>query len=124
MPIDKEVSSAIILELDDRAQIKARERVWLPNKDESALGYTNVGGVVDEAQEGYIAIILDRPLRLVSQSGSPVISQVTGKVIGLVSRGGTLDDGKTALVLTPVSEIRRVITQKQDVLPLQEVVGK
>ena len=47
-----------------------------------------VTGTVVEADVKYVTVILDQPITLLSQSGSPIISQATGRVIGTLSRGG------------------------------------
>ena len=124
MPTEGDVPEESVLELDERTSVRLGERVWLPNKDGSPVGYTLIEGVVEEAEKGYLYVILRQPTALISQSGSPLISQLSGKVIGLVSRGGALMTGETAIILTPVTEIRRVAMRKQRLLPLRSVVGR
>ena len=101
MPADGTISDQLVLELDTRKKPEVGERVWLPNKDsEAKLGFVLVSGKVKEATEKYSVVELDRVIKLQSQSGSPIISQSTGKVIGTLSRapGG---EGKTVLSLAP-----------------------
>ena len=123
MPVTDTVQTESVLELDDRT-VDATERIWLPNKSRSAIGFTLVEGTVEEAGDGYITVILDQSIELTSQSGSPVISQSTGKVIGLVSRRGPARTSRTALLLAPVSSIRQTIGTKQQLMPLRKVIGK
>src|SRR5579862_3811572 len=72
-----------VLELDHRPDPSIRERVWLPDKQPSEPGgFRLVEGTVIEIDPGYICVQLDSRIKPQSQSGSPVISQFNGKVIG------------------------------------------
>lgn len=111
------------LELDDRPRPKVGERVWLPNKDADAPeGYEMVAGFVDEVADEYIGIELDDEIQLQSQSGSPIISQRTGKVLGTLARGGS-DGGKTFLRLCPAKGILEVIAANPPTMKLEQAVG-
>jgi hypothetical protein len=112
------------LVLDGRAQPEVGERVWLPNKSyEAEQGYELVSGYVVEAAAQYVSIVLDDEIQLQSQSGSPIISQQTGKVIGTLSRGGT-EDGKTFLILCPSRSILNVIESGPTTTALRDVIGR
>jgi hypothetical protein len=105
---------AAVLELDERPAPAEGERVWLPVKNVKAThGYRTFAGTVTAAKDTFISVSLDKPLRLASLNGSPVISQKTGKVIGALSRGGRRLDGKTMLVLTPAEALRDAIQRAE-----------
>lgn len=87
MPMSRLPAGYKALELDDRPLVPQGERVWLPNKQDTELGHERVEGTVGPPTLGYVEVKLDRKIRLQSQSGSPIISQKTGKVIGILSRG-------------------------------------
>lgn len=111
------------LELDDRPLPNVGERVWLPNKDPNAKdGHVLVEGKIDEVTRKYIGIELDDELRLQSQSGSPIISQQTGKVIGTLARGAT-EGGVTYLRLCPTEGIANLIRTETAKIKLQNAVG-
>lgn len=123
LPIDDAVKPEEVLEFDLRSLPNEGERVWLPNKDESAeKGHHNVAGTVTEATENYIVVELDVPIKLQSQSGSPFISQDTGKVIGTLSTANP-NVKPLKIYLTPAEAILRQLA-KQDSFPkLRDEVG-
>ncbi len=124
LPVQDRVPADQVLELDPRPQPEVPERVWFPNKDKTApLGYQVVAGTVVAANIKYTTVILDQPIALVSQSGSPIISQVTGRVIGTLSRGGR-ERGRTVLLLAPASALLEALARYQDFTPLRHVIGK
>ncbi len=123
-PVTTPVPPEQVLELDDRPLPGVGERVWFPDKDSKSateLGFEVVEGVVNEAEETHIHLKLDRPIRLQSQSGSPVISQATGKVIGTFARG---HPAGTDLFLTPASSILRALGDDSSFPALEDVVGR
>ncbi len=85
------------LEFDDRASPRAQtakepgERLWFPVFDGAVKpdGIRWVTGEVLAASPKAIKIQLDEPLELQGTSGTPVLSQETGKVIGVMSAGAT-----------------------------------
>ena len=81
---------------------------WLPVHDifEPKNGQRLVGGTVDEVSIKMSSIVLDENIELRGRSGSPLISQSTGKVIGTLSRGGTID-GKAYILIAPSAGILR-----------------
>lgn len=85
------------LEADPRQFVPPGERVWLPNKRQGRPGYARVEGRITNWDPGYIEVELDHPIGLHSQSGSPIISVQSGKVIGVLSRGN-----ESRLRLTPL----------------------
>ena len=107
------------LELDPRASPNRNERVWLPVKDiDAANGYRAVKGkVISNQTKKFIVVDLQQQLPLESLNGSPVISQQTGKVVGVLSRGGRLGEN-TFLILTPVSALRQAIADAEQTIPL------
>ena len=124
MPVQDRLPDEQVLELDPRAKPEVQERIWFPNKDKAApSGYRVVTGTVVEADVKYITVILDQPITLVSQSGSPIISQATGRVIGTLSRGGR-ERGKTELFLTPATALLEALAKYRDFPKLRDVVGR
>ncbi len=121
---DRNPQMTNMLVLDERAQPDVGERIWFPNKDwNDPVGHVFVTGTVEESGNEYSYIALDEEIELQSQSGSPVISQKTGKVIGTLSRGGH-EDGVTCLILCPAKGIASIIASDPATVELKEAVGK
>ena len=82
--------------MDPRTAIDPNERVYFHDKCAFAQkGYAVLeGAVIKTAPEQY-QVMLDQDIKPESQSGSPVISQTTGKVIGIVA--GTSESGDDAI---------------------------
>jgi hypothetical protein len=100
------------------------ERVMLPNKsDRETQGYEMREGRVVERDVGYLGVEFDTLFPLQSQSGSPLISKATGRVVGTLSRGGERL-GKTVILVAPSSGILAAIRAGDQRFPLQTVVGK
>lgn len=113
-----------VLELDPRRTLSRGERVWLPNKgEEGRFGYRLVSGTVAGSKLGVTVVVLDRLIELQSQSGSPLISQRSGKVVGTLSRGGE-DRGRTVISITPSHAILSAINGAKREIPLSEVTGR
>lgn len=113
-----------VLELDERELPVVGERIWFPNKNPQAdLGYELVEGHVTIATAYFIAVALDAPVTLQSQSGSPIISRTSGGVIGTLSRGAA---GKQSqeLFLAPVHPISKVLRESALLFSLEDVIGK
>ena len=124
MPVQDRVPDEQVLELDPRAKPEVKERIWFPDKDKAVpSGYRVVTGTVVAADVKYISVILDQPITLVSQSGSPIISQATGRVIGTLSRGGR-ERGKTLLILTPASALLEALARYRNFPRLRDVIGR
>lgn len=115
-----------ILELDLRLLPDRRERIWFPDKDNAASGpdgYKLVSGTVEAAFETHSVVRFDDPIKLQSQSGSPIISQKTGKVIGTLSQGG--EDKKGVFIyLTPSHALVTAMRTASDEPLLKDVVGR
>jgi hypothetical protein len=123
MPLESTVPEDVVLELDEREKPRWRERVWLPNKDPGApRGYQLLEGVVELSTSDAIRVEFPR-FELESQSGSPVISRTTGKVIGTVSRGCE-ESGKMRLQLAPSRAILDAIAAARDRPELKNVIGR
>jgi hypothetical protein len=113
-----------ILALDEREMPDVGEKIWFPNKNASAdWGHQIITGKVSETDAKNIIVTLNKYITLRSQSGSPVISQATGKVIGTLSRSGA-DRGRTILLLCPARGILNMIASKPEKLELADVIGK
>ncbi|MGE0321544.1 MAG: hypothetical protein AB7K71_05340 [Polyangiaceae bacterium] len=87
----------VALEADSNTYLPPGERVWFPNKREGSPGHERVEGRITEWDPGYIDVELDRPVDFHSQSGSPVLSVNSNKVVGVISRVG----GNSRIRLTP-----------------------
>lgn len=111
------------ISLDARPSIPSGERIWLPNKNASLPGYTLISGHVSESTATFITVELDVAVQLQSQSGTPIISQDTGKVIGTVSLGGQ-ENGHTVLTLAPASALLQLVTSQKPLLPVQSAIGR
>jgi hypothetical protein len=124
LPAPESIPHELVQELDIRVKPASDETVWFPNKDPSAgLGYQLVTGKVIGADGKNTGVWLDSRVELQSQSGSPIISQATGKVIGTLSRGSEYK-GRTVLWLAPSHAIMAALA-KDDYFPLlRDVVGK
>jgi hypothetical protein len=126
---ETEPVGATVLEMDERARTSIGEKVWLP--DLVGFGIRKQvlwTGTVADAKPGYVAVLFDsgQNIQLMGASGSPVISQRTGKVIGLLSRGGELD-GDSYSLLTPAPGILKAMreAERSGKRPrLRECVGK
>jgi WD40 repeat protein len=124
MPVEQDIPGEMILELDPRALPLQGERIWFPNKDpDRALGYDIVPGKVTNPVDTGITILLDRPITVQSQSGSPVISQATGKVLGTLSRAFR-GQGRTTLQFCPSRAIIEALENNMSFPALHSVVGK
>ena len=124
MPASSSITPDKVLELDSRPKPKLKERIWFPNKDETApLGHQVVAGSVVESDEKYSIVILDKEVPLQSQSGSPFISQATGKVIGTLS-GADSANGQLRLLITPSSGILAMLAKDNHFPELRSVIGK
>jgi hypothetical protein len=124
MPAPESVSADLALELDPRPKPTRNERIWFPNKDDTLpLGYRVVAGTVVESDETYSVVVLDEEITLQSQSGSPFISQATGKVIGTLS-SADFGSSRPRLLLTPSGAILAALAKDKDLPELRSVVGK
>ncbi len=107
LPVTVNEEFVHVLELDDRPAPENRERVWLPDKQPGEPGgFHLVEATVIQVDASLIYVQLDQPIKLQSQSGSPLISQLNGTVIGLLA-GGHEDRGTIILHLYPAREIRK-----------------
>jgi hypothetical protein len=123
MPVEDSVVPEEVLEFDLRSLPAVGERVWLPDKDPSAeIGHHNVAGTVTEATEKYLVVELDVVIKLQSQSGSPFLSQTTGKVLGTLS---TADVSKqpAKIYLTPAAAIVQQLSKLDSFPELRDEVG-
>lgn len=120
---EMEVPDNLLLQLDERVSPEVGERVFFPNKDSNqAIGFQIVGGQVSEANPGYYIVELDTAVTMQSQSGSPIISQSTGKVIGTLSRSSGKET--RTLHLTPSSSILETMKSSVEFPELEKVIGK
>lgn len=114
-----------VLEFDSRPQVEDDEPIWFVDKDgsKSAAEQRVIAGQVRLVTPLALMIVLDEPIELQSQSGSPFISQKTGKVIGLLSLGGE-KDGEVQLIAAPVNRIVKQLQDDTSFPELRTVIGK
>jgi bifunctional DNase/RNase len=126
MPVDPVPAPVALLQLDPRPLPSVGERVWMPNKargEDAGFGVGWVAGTVSAVAPSYIDVHLDRDPQLQSQSGSPIVSQATGQVIGILSRGGLDKGGVARIRLAPSAAIAAAMKSKARPR-LRDVVGK
>jgi len=116
-----------VLAMDEREKADEGERIWFPFEDilDSRGRELVEGSVTSASAEGSI-ITLDREIFLSGESGSPIISQRTGRVIGTLSRSGE-EKGKTIMIIAPGASIVAKMRQaeKEAYRPrLIDVIGK
>jgi hypothetical protein len=110
-PRPKEAADA--LALDDRKTIPLGERVWLPFVDyQNGRQQTLEEGTVTDSRTAWTLVTLDRRIQLSCESGSPIISQSTGLVIGTLSSGA--NSNPTRLFLAPAYAIRQALAAAED----------
>lgn len=113
-----------ILPMDERNEPAVGERVWLPDKNPKfSAGYHVVEGVVTDVAYEYVEVVMYEPVKPQSQSGSPFISQLTGRVIGTWA-GGRRKGETIHIYLTPARAIVNAEARANRDYPLAEVVGK
>lgn len=120
---DNPIDEKYLLELDEREMPQVGEPICFPNKNSNVeLGFILVSGHVSAVHTGYITINLDQSVAMQSQSGSPIISLMNGKVIGTLSR--SVGKESTILNLTPASAILQAIKNTTSFPSVEEVIGK
>jgi hypothetical protein len=109
MPVTVDGRLVHVLDLDDRPSPTLFESVWFPDKQPDQPGGVRlIEGRVIQSQARFILVQLHSAIAPQSQSGSPVISQVNGKVLGLL--GGTSGGAQaTMLYLNPAQELRKAL---------------
>lgn len=121
---DKLKPGVAVLEIDERGYPRVGERIWFPCKTSGfANGFTVIEGAVAKSSDKAVYVRLDRQAELESCSGSPIISQSTGKVIGTLTGGGAVG-GAYTLILAPCGAIHDAIEGAKDSPELRTVVGK
>jgi hypothetical protein len=112
------------LEFDYRPNPDHGERVWLPNKNSKALtGHDFVEGTIIEANQKHLTVLLDHRIETHSQSGSPFVSQKTGKVIGVFSATPVKKQGEI-IYLAPAQVFLSAMRDAQNRPLLKDVVGQ
>jgi hypothetical protein len=108
-----------LLELDPRQKADLREPIWFPNK----VSYKSIAGTVTTVCPEYILVTLEAKTDLQSCSGTPIISQRTGKIIGILTGGDAM--GQTPLIFcAPSYPIYQAMLNANHCFPLKEVVGR
>lgn len=119
--IEDAIDTQNVLEIDDRNIIEEGERIWFPNKNALVpLGYDLLEGKVSVVADTHLLVILDNTTDLQARSGSPIISQKTGKVIGIIAGG---DKTGSCLFLTPASSIYKALVEARTYPLLKNVIG-
>lgn len=110
------------LTLETRTRLLLGERIWFPNRDATAQGgYQLVPGVVTSTAFDQVVVRLHQPIARQAQLGSPVLSQLTGHVIGFLAAWNTNTDTVMSLQLIPTWVLRQALVPPQDVLALRDV---
>jgi hypothetical protein len=124
MLIEGTIDPGSLLSLDERSGPEVGERVWFPNKNpRAALGFDLIDGKVSKACDTHLEITLNQGIDLQTRSGTPILSQLTGKVIGILTGGGKIND-KTLLYLAPGRSLYQALHEAQQQPLLHEVVGE
>jgi hypothetical protein len=111
-----------VLALDTRVRPLAGEPVWLPMGDGAAeWGFQPVQGTVVSTQPDAVLVRLQQPLPQQAQLGTPVLSRLTGRVIGLVTTWAGSEDQGMTLRLTPTSLLRQALATPPQEGTFQEV---
>lgn len=122
---DADPKDVTVLEFDPRPQdqYKIGERVWFPLQP-SQGPMRIVGGEVTVVRRGQITVRLDDPkAKPTACSGSPIISQKSGKVIGLLAAGGEIMD-RMFIQIAPAPGIVKAIERAEKsgpIKPLREI---
>lgn len=125
MVIEGNICSESLLEIDHRNATEVGERIWFPNKNaEAFFGYDLIEGTITEVKNTHIIVLLDQSIDLQSRSGTPILSQTTGKVIGILTGGEDLKNTSTTLYLAPSPPIYRALLEAKHYPLLQDVVGQ
>jgi hypothetical protein len=107
-----------VLQVDPRPLPKEGEEVWFPKASSTnPNGFERVKGTIDEVSRKYIDVILDEEITVRDQSGCPLISAVTGQVIG-VFYGGIPMAGITKAYFSPAYEIYAQLREPREEIPL------
>lgn len=121
MPIEA-IAGLQRLQLDPRDELPVGEAVWLPDKsDATAVGHVVRTGRITRSSLGVIEVALDQPITLESQAGSPVLSQVSNRVLGILA--GASSEAGERLYLAPASVLRAVMDDEaREAVPLTEAL--
>jgi len=101
--IEGEAPSESVLLADPRGLPQPGERVWLFNYARQTKDQGGWGGVVMDAKPHAVWIRFDESFDVNSNSGCPVVSQHTGKLIGMVIAGN--DRQPVVMGLHPVGSL-------------------
>jgi hypothetical protein len=105
--------------LSAKETIPAATPIWMPVPDfEAGQGYRRITGKVRSATQQEITVVLDHPLTITSQSGSPVVDQSTAEVIGIFSSFSTTPKGELLVHLTPSTAILAALREERTDQPI------
>lgn len=124
-PADPDIALPHVFEFDQRARVEDGELIWFVDKEssKSAADQRVITGRVTSATAMFLNIQLDEPIELQSQSGSPFISQSTGRVIGILS--GAIGEGDALeLIAAPVNKMVAQLQDESAFPELRTVIGK
>ena len=123
LPVTVETKENQVLQIDERDEVPVGEAVWFPNKNfNNGVGYELEVGVLIESSPERLVVRLARPVEFQSRSGTPFISQKSGKVLGILSGASNqwIDGQQQALIdLTPASCLRTGLNEQREVMPLE-----
>jgi len=113
--LDQDIPTQSALELDERVMPEVGERVWFPQK----TGETIAGTVIESRCE-YLKVKLDKETELTARSGTPILSESTGKIIGIFTGSGEC----RILYLAPAFSIRKALIEVKETPRLSQVIGE
>lgn len=121
--VEGNLESQRVFELDNRSAVEVGERIWFPDKNVTAnSGNRLIGGTLSKTSAEYLLVTLDESIDLQSRSGTPIISQHTGKVIGILVGGDK--ENKKLLYIAPGLSILKTLIEVQQCFLLRDVVGQ
>lgn len=110
-------SVAPVLELDYRQSPPVGESVWFPNKPaKPGAPIEWIDGQVVDVKANCVVVRLKKPIKTQSQSGSPILSAVTGKVLGTFAGASK---SEPLVMLAPIRCVVERATVSQGTVPLE-----
>ena len=124
LPCTKPPEEGTPLHLENVEHYASGTRLWFPNKTRDIdLGHQWIDATVVEDLGYLIKVQLRDPIAIESQSGSPVLSADTGKVIGMVQAGAE-ENGKVTLTLCPARSVLKFLGRRQQTYALMTSISR
>ena len=117
---DQPIDPGLILVVDPRGAPQLGERVWLFSGQGSTLNDPRVlEGTVQSVGENAVWVLMDGFFNPSLTSGSPMVSQHTGQVVGMVI-AVTLRRNRLLMGVHPIGSIVRLAESATEYLPMDE----